>query len=146
MNTEAVLQRLDNLGVKVEVDGIGVYVDRAERVPADLWPLLSRSKLELFVMVMTERILLECSTRDQLLMRLRTGHDWIAESAAMLSDAPNHGEGTDRLLRTMRWSQVWLLLEQHLRDVYRFEGCVLDGHPCTSRRGLFCTHCKKIKK
>jgi len=145
MNPESVLQRLDELGVKLGVDGIEVYVDCVEKVPPDLWQELSRSKLDLFVMIMSQRMLSECHTEQQLIARLRKGHDWITDSATQLIEIPGHCEGTNRLPRTMRWSRVWLLMERHLREAYRFEGCVLLSQPCTARRGLECTHCKELR-
>ena len=107
MNAPAVIERLQQLGVSVEVDGAEVFVDPAERVPDELWPELSRRKLDIFAFLMTERIISETPNPNALIDRLRIGHRWVSASAQFLADDPTHGAGTSRLPETMRWTRVW---------------------------------------
>ena len=57
MSVEAVLERLGQMGVEVEIDGVEVYVNPSDRVPYDMWPELSRTKLDIFIALMSERII-----------------------------------------------------------------------------------------
>jgi len=37
MSVETVFERLGQMGVEVEIDGVEVYVNLADRVPDDMW-------------------------------------------------------------------------------------------------------------
>jgi hypothetical protein len=142
MNAPAVIERLQQLGVSVEVDGAEVFVDPAERVPDELWPELSRRKLDIFAFLMTERIISETPNPNALIDRLRIGHRWVSASAQFLADDPTHGAGTSRLPETMRWTRVWVQLDKHLRQTSGYKGCILEGQRCRDVGGLLCRGCQ----
>jgi len=144
MNAEAILEQLETLGIQAEVDGCEVYVEPAERVPESLWSDLSLAKLDLFVIFMTRQIIESTPTEDALIERLRRGHEWINQSADVLANHPDHGEGTERLPITMRWTKVWHRLDKHLRDTYPFTGCILGGDTCLSIGWLWCDCCTEV--
>ena len=142
MNAKSVLERLEQLGIAVEVDGREVYVNPAHRVPDELWPELSRAKLDIFVSLMTDRIIRETPSSDALIDRLRLGYEWVCESAEFLTDDPSHVAGTDRLPRTMRWTRVWIHLDEHVRDAFDYTGCILAEGTCADVGGLRCGGCR----
>ena len=142
MNAAAVIQRLQRLGVSVEVDGAEVFVDPAERVPDELWPELSLRKLEIFVVLMTERISRETPNPNALIDRLRIGHRWVSATARFLTNDPTHGAGTSRLPEAMRWTRVWIQLDNNIRQTSGYRGCILEGRTCRDVGGLLCRSCR----
>jgi len=93
---------------------------------------------------MSRQIIQSTPTEDALIERLRRGHEWINQSAEVLASHPTHGEGTERLPVTMRWTKVWHRLDQHLRDTHAFTGCILSGDTCLAIGWLWCDCCNEV--
>ena len=138
-----ILRRLSELGVTVDVNAYEVLVDHPDRIPGDLRSDLSRSKLDLFVKLTTERILTNNPDCGSLVKRLRAGHRWITQSAEILAYHPTHGEGSDRLPKTLRWTRVWLELDRHMREQYGYTGCILLETSCAAVGRLLCADCRR---
>ena len=124
MDATAVLERLDRLGVSVQLDGPDLILRPGFRVPPELVGEVRAHKAQIVAALSYRRVPRDTGLAP-LLARLRRGQEWLTEHYdAYMDDLEPEGPYVASL-------EAWDTLERLLRRLYpHFEGCICESGAC----------------
>ena len=131
MDATAVMDRLSELGVVATATGDKLLLEPGSKVPPDLLVQVKEHKVEILTTLQRQS--------DNLLTRLQAGTKWLThQHEQWLSNAPT-AVNDERFSASLN---LWWAIEQTVRQVYGYEGCVLGpGEHCPESAPVTCDSC-----
>ena len=145
MTSTEILDRLHDLGVTVQANGLKVRLEPASKVPAELLAQVKEHKPEIIRELrqpygdgqppsQDRQPTKEPESLERLITRLKNGHTWLLDQHQKWQAGDSDAESDEEFSRV--WNRWWEL-DQRLRADHGFQGCVYDpdgtcpeGFPC----------------
>ena len=84
------------------------------------------------------------STVVEILTRLRAGQKWLVDIERELYQMPDAGVGSDLERKFVRGLHEWADLDDELRSVHHYPGCVWKLGRCLGGAPVKCVKCAEV--